>query len=178
MLFPLPTARALAVAAAAITLTLLPVPAQAAPAPQISLVVPDIAAGPASPSAPWTYLGMQTSPDWWGRLHDTTLQIDATDLAGIATVFVPSIRSDGSIEPDDHQCHRQGAVTTCDLGTRAPTSWFPLPLIVVHSAPGAVVGRSGTLRITVTGTSEPSTTRPGGPVGPLVATPTVTVTGS
>jgi hypothetical protein len=165
-----PGLRALAVAATATAVGMLPAPAQAASAPQLSLIVPDLEATAPSPLTPWTYLRLEASPDWWGPLHNTRLEIDATGITGVATAFVPAVGSDGTIEPDDHQCRRQGAITTCKLGTRAPTSWFPLPFIVVQAAPGAEVGRSGTLRVTVTGDTES-----GVAVGPLVATPTVTV---
>lgn len=157
---------AVAVAAGA---ALLPSPARAA-APELTLVVSDIQAGPAGPTAPWTYLGMQASADWRGLLRDTRLEIDSSGLAEVATVFVPSAGNDGTIRPDTHQCRTAGAVTTCALGDRAPTSWFPLPFLVVQAAPGAAAGRSGTVRITVTGTTES-----GAPVGPIVATPAVTV---
>ena len=54
-------------------------------------------------------------------------------------------------------------------GNRAPNSWFPLPYIVVQAAPGAQAGRSGKLRISVSGKTETGVL-----VGPFVATPTVT----
>jgi hypothetical protein len=159
----------LAAVAVAATAALLPTSARAA-APQLTVVVADIQAGPGSPLTPWTYLGMQASPDWHGLLYDARLELDSSDLSDVATVFVPSVGSDGTIRPDTHQCRQQGAVTTCAIGDRAPTSWFPLPHLVVHAVPGAPAGRSGTLRISVSGTTET-----GARVGPIVATPAVTV---
>ncbi len=153
----------------AATAALLPTPAQAA-TPQLAVVVSDIQAEPAGPLTPWTYLGMQASPEWHGLLYDARLELDSSGLSGVATVFVPSVGSDGTIRPDTQQCRQQGTITTCAIGNRAPTSWFPLPHIVAHAAPGAPAGRSGTLKISVTGTTET-----GAPVGPIVATPAVTV---
>jgi hypothetical protein len=113
---------------------------------------------------------MQAIGDWHGLLYDARLELDASGLAGVATVFVPSVGSDGVIRPDTQQCAQQGTVTVCAIGDRAPNSWFPLPYIVVQANPGATVGSSGTLRISVTGRTET-----GAPAGPAVATPTVTV---
>jgi len=164
------TFRAMTAAAAVATgVALLPAPAQAA-APQLTVVVEDIQAGPAGPLAPWTYLGMRATADWHGLLYGTRLELDASNLAGVATVFVPSVGADGVIRPDTQQCRQQGAITTCDIGDRAPTSWFPLPHIVVQAAPGAQAGRSGTLRVSVSGRTET-----GAAVGPVVATPAVVV---
>ena len=160
-----------ATAAVAATAALLPLPAQAA-APTLTVNVGDLQAAPASQLTPWTYLGLQASSDWHGLLYDTRLELDATDLAGLGTVFVPSVGSDGVIRPDTHQCRQQAAVTTCAIGDRAPNSWFPLPHIVVQAVPGAPAGRTGQLRISVTGRTET-----GAAVGPVVATPTVTVVG-
>lgn len=161
-----------AVAVATATAVLLPAPARATAAPPLTVVVADIQAGPADPLTPWTYLGMRASADWHGLLRDTRLELDASGLAGVATVFVPSVGNDGVVRPDTQQCRQQAAVTVCAIGDRAPTSWFPLPHIVVQAAPGAPAGRTGTLRISVTGRTET-----GAPVGPIVATPTVTVAG-
>lgn len=158
-----------ALVAAAAAVALLPAPAEAA-APQLAVVVADIQAGPASPLTPWTHLGMRASADWRGLLHDTKLEFDVAGLAGVATVFVPSVGSDGVIRPDTQQCRQAGTVTTCAVGDRAPTSWFPLPYLVVHAAADAPAGATGRLTITVSGTSDS-----GAPVGPLVATPAVTV---
>jgi hypothetical protein len=158
-----------AAATVAATVSLSPAPAQAA-APQLAVVVSDIEAGPASQLTPWTYLGMQASADWRGLLYDARLELDASELSGVATVFVPSVGADGVIRPDTQQCRQQGAVTTCAIGDRAPTSSFPLPFLVVQAVPGAPAGRSGHLRISVTGTTETGT-----PIAPAVATPAVTV---
>ena len=167
----LPHVQRVLVAAVAVTtgVSLLPAPAQAA-APQLAVVVSDISAEPASPLTPWTYLGMQASADWHGLLYDARLQFDVAELTGVATVFVPSVGSDGIIRPDTQQCRAQGTVTTCAIGDRAPTRWSPLPHRVVQAAPGAPSGGSGRLTITVSGGNES-----GAPVGPIVATPAVTV---
>jgi hypothetical protein len=165
---PAPLTLAAAVATAVISL---PAPVQAA-TPQLSVVVSDIQAGPASPLTPWTYLGMSASADWHGLLYRAQLRLDATELSGVATAFVPAVGADGVIRPDTQQCHQQGAVTTCEIGDRAPASSFPLPWLVVQAAPGAPAGRTGHLRIAVTGTTET-----GAAVGPIVATPAVTVVG-
>ena len=162
------TFRAMTAAAAVATgVALLPAPAQAA-APQLTVVVADIQAGPAGPLAPWTYLGMRATADWHGLLYGTRLELDASNLAGVATVFVPSVGADGVIRPDTQQCAQQGATTVCRIGDRAPSSWFPLPYIVVHAVPGASAGSVGRLTISVSGKTESGT-----PVGPFVATPAV-----
>lgn len=164
--------RAVAIAVAVTAgVALTPGPARAAEE-ALTVVVADIEARPADPLTPWTHLGMQTSPQWHGLLRQARLELDATGLAGVATVFVPAVGADGVIRPDTRQCRSQGAVTTCEIGDRAPDSWFRLPFIVVHAAPGAPAGRSGTLRISVTGSTDT-----GAPVGPVVATPAVTVAG-
>ncbi|GAB2626773.1 hypothetical protein Aab01nite_79650 [Paractinoplanes abujensis] len=159
----------LAVVAVAAGAALLPASARAA-APQLTVVVADLQAGPASPLTPWTYLGLSPSSDWQGLLYDARLELDASGLGGVATVFVPSVGADGVIRPDTQQCRLRGAVTVCAIGDRAPGSWFPLPYIVVQSVPGAPAGRSGPLRISVSGRTET-----GAAAGPFVATPTVTV---
>lgn len=166
----MPSTRVLpALAAATAAIALLPAPAQAV-APQLTVVVGDLQAGPASQLTPWTYLGLRTGADWHGLLYGTRLELDSSGLSGVATVFVPSVGADGVIRPDTRQCRSEGAVTTCDIGDRAPNSWFPLPHIVVQAAPGAEAGRSGTLRISVSGRTET-----GAAVGPAVATPAVVV---
>ncbi|MEV8503327.1 hypothetical protein AB0368_00690 [Actinoplanes sp. NPDC051475] len=71
--------------------------------------------------------------------------------------------TDGEPHPAPY-CTPDGTILTCDLGTRS--NWaLGLPNMVVEAKPGAEIGRSGKLTMTVTGDG----------IEPLVATPTVTV---
>jgi hypothetical protein len=78
---------------------------------------------------------------------------------------VPQAQSDGSIKPASN-CHVSGTITTCDpIREKFLGSGYPMQALAFQTKPGAAIGRSGTLTVTVDGDE----------FDPVVGTATITV---
>ncbi|HEX8626774.1 MAG TPA: hypothetical protein VF755_01215, partial [Catenuloplanes sp.] len=147
-------------AAAAVAATAIaPAAAHAEPA-KYTLSVHD---GGVSEAGKWFSLSLRPAAAGPFRLDNSQLVIDTADVADFATAWVPSFNENGPPTPAKN-CTTAGTRITCDNGSM----WYggpTLPYLVVQAKPGAEIGRSGKLTITVTADG----------IAPLVATPKITV---
>lgn len=153
-------------AAVAVVATAIGVPAavQAAPPPpppvDMTLTVRD---GVAAEAGAWFQIRLQspTDDDWY--VENATLTIDSAGITGIATVAPYFVLDNRTPEPE---CVADGTRLTCDLGRLLDMGDAGnLPYLEVHAKPGIAAGRSGQIRVALTGDGIP----------PLTATQTVTV---
>ncbi|MCO8269598.1 LPXTG cell wall anchor domain-containing protein [Actinoplanes sp. TRM 88003] len=142
-----------AAAAVVATVALAPAPAQAraaAPVAGYSLSAPDIGFSSTGAFLPVVLSANHVAPQ---KITNVRMILDATGIAGLGTVAVPEV------------CGTTGRPVACEVGTIDAAHGYALPQILLQATPGATVGRSGRLKITVTGDG----------LGTLVVTPTVTV---
>ncbi|MCY1143325.1 LPXTG cell wall anchor domain-containing protein [Actinoplanes sp. Pm04-4] len=140
-----------AAAAVAATAALVPAPAQAAaPVAKYSLSAPDLGFSNTGTFLPVVLRTTNVAPD---RITNVRIILDASGIKGLGTVAVPNV------------CGTTAGPVGCEIGTIDKAHGYALPPILLQATQGVAAGKSGKVKITVTGDG----------IGTLVTTPTVTV---
>lgn len=110
----------------------------------------------------WLNVSLWHDGDRPVSLRNVRMVVDTAELSGFADLAVLSYDPQGIPSPAKY-CTTAGTLLTCDLGDRSVNGW--LAWLTVQARPGAALGRSGRLKVTVSADG----------LAPLVATPKITV---